>query len=324
MEESGVSVARGHVRKAGMQLVARGLHRSQLTDLSTSATPDERAAHVRATTRADLLAWQQALRADACFTHLSAVIVRGWSLPEVPAALPVWIAQDKRRNHTRRRGARVLRLSGPPAYDEVAGLRLAKPVDVILACAQDLALLDLVVIIDSALHAGDVSMEELEQAARGRRQGAGRLGETLGWVDGRSESAWESLLRVLHVACGFQVEPQRNFYHQGRFVARADLWLIGTHSLHEYDGAEHRKAKRQATDLRRDRRIAEAGLVRRGYVRDDIACRPEQILYDACLATGRTFDLAALRPWHLIWHASSFGPLGKARLVQIFGVALVE
>jgi hypothetical protein len=35
-------------------------------------------------------------------------------------------------------------------------------------------------------------------------------------------------MRVLHVAAGIDVEPQKKIYDSsGRFVARADLWLVG-------------------------------------------------------------------------------------------------
>jgi hypothetical protein len=46
---------------------------------------------------------------------------------------------------------------------------------------------------------------------------------------------------VLHRAAGIEVEPQKEIFDQwGRFVARADLWLVGTRRIHEYDGDGHR------------------------------------------------------------------------------------
>ena len=205
---------------------------------------------------ADLLAWQQALRADASFTHLSSAIVCGWWLPVLPATLPVWIAQDKAHNHTRRHGARVLRSRLAPKFDVIAGVRVSRPADTLLASARDLAVLDLLVLVDSALQAGDVTLDDLREVVGRRRSGVPGLRAAIALADGRSESAWESLLRVLHTSCGIEVEPQREFRHRGQFVARGDLWLVGTRDLHEYDGAEHRDRQRQQQDLRRDRRIA--------------------------------------------------------------------
>lgn len=316
MDQPEIAVARGRRRTRAMHSLARGLHRTRLGVPDPAATSAEKAQHRRTTMLADLLAWQQALRAGACFTHLSAVVVRGWALPELPAALPVWIAQAKDINPTRRRGARVIRQTATPQHEVIEGIRIATPAESLLACARDLSVLDLVVVIDSAVHSADVSVAELAEVAASRRRGAARLREALCLADGRSESAWESLLRVLHVACGFDVQPQREFHHEGRFVARADLHLVGTHCLHEYDGAEHRKRKRQEIDLRRDRRIIAAGLVRRGYVKDDIACRPAEIIRDACVATGRPFELRALNPWMMLWNDSSFSPYGAHLLTQ--------
>jgi very-short-patch-repair endonuclease len=320
MDQPAIEVTRGRRRTRAMQSVARGLHRSRLAEPGPAATPEEKARHRRATTIADLLAWQQALRAEAGFTHLSSAIVRGWALPELPAPLPVWITQDKSINPTCRLGARVVRQATVPELETVEGVRLATAAETLLACARDLSVLDLVVVIDSALQSGDVTVGELEELTRARRRGAPRLRTALALVDGRSESAWESLLRVLHVVCGFDVEPQREFHHQDRFVARADLYLVGTTSIHEYDGAEHRERKRQESDLRRDRRIIDAGLVRRGYVKDDIACRPLEIVRDACAATGRSFDPRMLEPWLILWNDSSFSPIGAFRLAERLAV----
>jgi very-short-patch-repair endonuclease len=320
MEQPKITVAQGRRRTRTMQSVARGLHRTRLADPDPAATPEEKAQHRRLATIADLLAWQQALRADAGFTHLSAVSVRGWALPELPATVPVWITQRKGLNPTCRRGARVIRQTAAPTLEAVEGVRLAAPAETLLACARDLSVLDLVVVIDSALHSADVTLAELEEVAASRRRGAVRLREALALADGRSESAWESLLRVLHVVCGFEVEPQREFHHQGRFVARADLHLVGTTSIHEYDGAEHRHRKRQESDLRRDRSIVAAGLIRRGYVKDDLASRPLEIVRDACSATGRTFDPRVVGPWLTLWNASSFSPYGAFLLAERLAV----
>jgi hypothetical protein len=42
------------------------------------------------------------------------------------------------------------------------------------------------------------------------------------------------VMRVLHLAAEINVEPQKKIYDQrGRFIARADLWLVGTRRIHE-------------------------------------------------------------------------------------------
>jgi hypothetical protein len=71
----------------------------------------------------------------------------------------------------------------------VEGLRASSAAETLLACACDLGLLDLLVLVDSAL-----------------------LRPALTYADGRAESAYEVLLRMLHVECGLDVEPQFEVY----------------------------------------------------------------------------------------------------------------
>ena len=81
---------------------------------------------------------------------------------------------------------------------------------------------------DSALRCGDCTLKELRATAAQRRRGAPRLRALLPLLDDRSESPWESVMWVLHLAAGIEVEPQKKSSINGRFVARGDLWLVGT------------------------------------------------------------------------------------------------
>jgi len=204
---------------------------------------------------------------------------------------------------------------------EVDGLRIDAAAEVLLACARDLGELDLVVVIDSALHAGDVSMEELTAIGRLRRRGAPRLRRVIERCDGRSESAWESLLRELHRACGIEVEAQHDVVDDtGGFVARGDLWLVGTCVLHEYDGGEHLKRARQRKDRKRDRRLGHAEWMRRGYTKDDVLHQGVTILRDADLSLGREHDPSRIRVWHALLRDSLFTPAGTAAFRQRVGL----
>jgi very-short-patch-repair endonuclease len=53
----------------------------------------------------------------------------------------------------------------------------------------------------------------------------------------------------------------------GRFVARGDLWIVGTNRLHEFDGGVHRDPETQSRDLARDRRLIMAGCQRFGFTK---------------------------------------------------------
>jgi protein subunit release factor B len=74
--------------------------------------------------------------------------------------------------------------------------------------------------------------------------------------------AWESVVRVLHLAAGIDVEPQKKTYDS---FARADLWLVGTRRIHEYDGNLHRERQVHRNDLARDWRLIEIDWQRMGY-----------------------------------------------------------
>jgi hypothetical protein len=104
----------------------------------------------------------------------------------------------------------------------VNGFKITTGAETLLAAARDLGILDLVILGDSALRTGDCTIEELEATAAQQRRGAPRLRAVLPLLDDRSESPWESVMRVLHQAVSINVEPQKEIFDQwGRFVARA-------------------------------------------------------------------------------------------------------
>jgi hypothetical protein len=196
---------------------------------------------------------------------------------------------------------------------------------VLLTCARDLTTLDLVVLADNALHLGHVSMAELAEAAARRRRGAPALRRALALVDGRAESPYESLLRVLHTSCGVDVVPQYELRDdRGGFVARADLWLVGTTALHEYDGGDHLEVRQQRKDLARARRIGNQTWVRRGYTARDVRHQGIGILRDADLSLGRPHDPTRIRVWHRLIADSLFTASGRGRLHRRLGGTAAE
>jgi len=269
------------------------------------------------TATSDLVAWQLALPDDGCFTHLTAAGLLGWWLPPLPVDLPVFACQPA-GPYPRRNGLHVRRHPVRVPWTAVDGLRVAEPAEVLLACARDLGLLDVVVLVDAALHLGSCSPDDVAEAGSPtrRRAGAPLLRRALDLSDRRSESAWESLLRVLHVVCDVPVEPQHELYDdQGRFVARGDLWLRGTRVFHEYDGGDHLQRPRQRKDLRRGRGMTNAAWLRRGYTAEDVLYQGVGILRDADLTLGRAHRPERIRAWHGLLAASLFTPSGTARLL---------
>lgn len=306
MTDVAMNAVRGCPRRVCFQPVTRGVHRRRLDG---GESEDE--------WLADLAGWQLLLTNHGCFTALTAARVRGWALPPLPAGTPVFVAMQLDDPRPLRAGIRTSRHPQPIPHDVIAGLRCATTVEIVLACARWLSLIDLVVLIDSALHAGDVTVEQLEAVCTPHRRGRRALLAALPLADGRAESPWETLLRLLHVTVGVGVQPQVEIWDDnGEFVARADLQVTGTSSLHEFDGGHHRDPEQHRDDPRRERRLDAGGYVRRGYTAADVAQRPLGILRDADRALGREHDPARIRPWLALWRLSLYAPSGRTAFLR--------
>ena len=236
---------------------------------------------------ADLAAWQLLLPPGGAFTHLTAAGLWGWWLPPLPDDLPVLAAVQHAQVRPKRPGIRTTRHRVTPPSVELDGLRVTTAAETLLACAADLGLLDLLVLVDAALAAGSCTLEEVRAAARARRRGAPALRAATELADGRAESAWETVLRLLHVVCEVEVVPQHEVRHDGLLLGRGDLWIRGTKTLQEYDGGDHLEAARHRDDLRRGRRLTRQGWRRNAYTSSDLVGRAVTVLRDADQALGR-------------------------------------
>ena len=268
----------------------------------------------RARTLIDVLrGWGLVLPECAAFTSLTAAELRGWWLPRsVPH--PVFAAVPIGERYPERKGLLVCRHPRPVPSVTVNGFKITTGAETLLAAARDLGILDLVILGDSALRTGDCTVEELEATAAHQRRGAPRLRAVLPLLDDRSESPWESVMRVLHQAAGIRVEPQKEIFDQwGRFVARADLWLVGTRRIHEYDGAEHRERQTHRSDLARDRRLVEIDCQRMGFTSAQLLHEGASIIASADRLLGRRWDPRHLTRWEALLNDSLFRPSGRAR-----------
>jgi hypothetical protein len=106
----------------------------------------------------------------------------------------------------------------------------------------------------------------------------------------------------------------------GRFVARGDLWLVGSRMLHEYDGGVHRDRPTHVADLSRDRRLLSAGWSRRGYTSGDLLHQPEVILREADETLGRRHRVDRLDPWLRAVRESLLHPGGREALAVRLGL----
>ena len=284
--------------------------------------PATRGAFVPAGADRDLVARCRAIRCmlprDAVFSHYTAARLRGWALPWLPTWLPDFASVPGGGTHVSRRGVYVARTDEAlTGYEMRSGLPVLPAPAILAQLAQQLSLLDLVATLDSALHLGDCTVAELEASIRPYQHGGSRLRRALACADGRAESWWETPLRLLHMWCGIDVEPQYEVFDSaGNLVARADLWLVGTRRLHEYDGAWHDEAEARPLNVGRDRALGRIGWTRFGYVAADLTGNPRGILADADAAVGRPHRPERLRRWRAEAVGSTLSPRGRAALAR--------
>jgi hypothetical protein len=269
---------------------------------------------------ARLRAWQLALPFWSSFTGLTAAQLRNWWVPPLPGQMPLFVASG-RSDRIDRRGLTVCRHDELPRWVLVEDVRVSPPAEVLLACARDLGLLDVVVLGDAALHRGDVTRAELVAVSRQRRRGSPLLRRAIPLMDGRAESIYEGLLRMLHEVCGVRVEPQHAVLDsEGFVVARGDLGIVGTRELREYDGSDHLERPRQRRDLKRARLITDAGYVRKGYTKEDVLYQGVAILRDGDRALRRPHRRERIDAWHELLRDSLFSASGRYRLMLRLGL----
>jgi len=202
-------------------------------------------------------------------------------------------------------------------FEIIDGIRVASAAETLLAVARDLGVLDLVIIGDSALHQGACTIDQLSTAAAGRRRGAPRLRTVIPLLEERSESPWESILRLLHWAADLEVKPQKKIYDEwGRFVARADLWVVGTRRVHEYDGEVHRDQEAHRADLARERRLVEIDWQRIGFTSPQLLYEGGSIIAGLDRLLGRSWDPSRLARWHALLDESVLRPAGRVQATQ--------
>lgn len=296
-------LTRAQLRGPGWRRLSHGLY-------APVSEPDELAEQVRALA--------QVLPRESGFGHLTSAALRGWWLPNHLGA-HVLLATTTSRVHVQRPGLYVRR-SDLAEFESVGAdnsIACVTGAQTLLELAKDLTLVDLVPMVDCALARG-TDAADIEAASRRRSRGAATLRKALRLADPLSESWWESVLRLQHVLTGLgpvqcQVEI-RDELARGRFVARADLHLVGTRRYPECDGGEHRSRERHVKDLRRDKALSRLGLERYGYSTAEIAYQPELVISDAESARGLVPDQRRLQTWWRLARPSSLTAVGRRRL----------
>jgi very-short-patch-repair endonuclease len=167
-------------------------------------------------------------------------------------------------------------------------LAVTAPEQTVLDCARALAMLEAVVLCDSALREGDVQLSALRVAARslpGRGQAA-RVRRVLDLCDPESGSVLESVLRVRMVLDGIAgfATQQALSDSTGRHVLRADFVFEGARLVVEVDGQKwHQDVER---DRRRDNQLAVLGWRVLRFRWTEVVHHPASVLQDIREAAG--------------------------------------
>ncbi len=194
----------------------------------------------------------------------TAAALHGWGLLAEPTTVVNLAAAVHTRvadRHLPVRSVRSLSVATVSPLRGTRGLRVTDPVSTVLRCCLDLPLVEAVVVCDSALRAGAVSMEELARLAARLpgQQGAAEVRGVLALADGLAESVLESAFRVRAVQGGVTgLEPQVVIRDAGgRHVLRADFASVPAHLVVELDGT--RWHPDPVRDRLRDNCLAELG-----------------------------------------------------------------
>lgn len=301
---------RGEVRLADHRRVCHGVSVRKRPDLSPAAE------RIR-----DLRAWLLVLPKGAVFTHLTGAELLGWTLPALPEQVPVFAAVQTDDPRPRRPGllcARLVREGGRFEGAETLGdLPVDLPEEILLRAARDLGSLDLTIMLDSAIRLGHVDPDRMEKVLASGRPGVRVLRQAWRAADGRAESAGETVLRRFHRVMEVEVEPQARLHSdEGNLLGRADLLIVGTPYLSEYDGEVHRDKHQHRTDLRRERGLSGSSYVRNGFSLDELLNHAIVVMHELDRILERPHDLRRLRAWQRLVDNSLYSEPGRARVMN--------
>ncbi|MGZ4453198.1 MAG: hypothetical protein ACXVD1_09260 [Nocardioides sp.] len=298
---------RGEVRDPAYYRVSHGLFRRVQHGLDPD-TELER----------DLAAWLLVLPPGACFTHVTAARLLGWQLPALPEQVPVFAAVHGDVRRPRRPGLICSRLVRPePEGRVVRGLPVDALEEILLRASRDLGHLDLLVMIDSARRLGHLEPDALERLLASGRPGVRPLRAAWRASSDTAESAGETMLRRFHDLLEVPVEPQAMLTDpDGVVVGRADLLLVGTREVHEYDGAGHRGARQHRVDLRRERGLAAQGYVRSGFTLDDLLNHAGTVMHEIDRKLGRPHRASRLSRWRSLVEHSLYAEPCRRRVIN--------
>ena len=224
--------------------------------------------------------------ADAVFSGRTAAWLHGL---DVEPCDPIEVGLPKLSTTSHLAGTSLVRSDFTDSeICEVRGLPATTPLRTLADIARHERAVESVVILDMAVRARIVTLDELLAwpETHARHRGLGRLKRSISLADGRSESPMETRLRVLLVAGGLPSPcVQADVYDSsGGFLARADLLYPDARLVIEYDGASHRSSL--AADNRRQNRLIGAGYRVLRFTGADVLHTPASVVGQVQRALG--------------------------------------
>lgn len=214
----------------------------------------------------------------AWVSHATAARILGVPLPVLPGEHLSVLAADDR---VRRAGVRCHVGPSPARVFECDGVVLSAPAQLFVELAEQLALVDLVVVGDWLVRNGWVTPGRLRDfASASRMKAAGAARAAAAFVRERVDSPMETRLRMLFVLAGFP-EPVVNetFDVAGLGRRRFDLCWPGVKVIAEYDGRHHAQREEQwEADLERREQIDDAAWRIRVFTAKDVYNTPHRTL----------------------------------------------
>jgi very-short-patch-repair endonuclease len=182
----------------------------------------------------------------AALSHLSAAMHHGWAVKTVPDH--AWVTVRRTRHLKPRELAGVIpRWADLPRHDVHHGI--TTPLRTVLDCARALPFDEALTVADSALRKGDITRTDLVDAAAVLHGAGSRQARRVATLaDGRAANPFESVLRALAIAEGFELTPQLQIADSGLY-AIVDLGSDELRLAVEADGFEHHGTR---SGLRKD------------------------------------------------------------------------
>ncbi|MEV6491120.1 DUF559 domain-containing protein [Actinoplanes sp. NPDC051633] len=219
------------------------------------------------------------LPAAGAVDRYSAAFLHGLDL--LPPDAPVTVTVPTRTHLWAHPRVRPFRTALDPAdVMRVEGIPVTSPLRTAFDLGRQRHLGPSVVAVDAMCHRHLVTIADLADYARARRQlrGARQLIARLPLVEPRSESVMESRLRMLFVMAGLPT-PVAQYEvrdEQGRFVARLDLAWPEAKTAAEYEGDHHREREQFRRDVARLNALRKAGWTILRFTAPDVHDHPDR------------------------------------------------